>query len=228
MFKYSTDYFICNNSVILEIVGKKISKNKQEHYASSKTTQGKTYVRSLGFRFFSCSSVSSSGPTHILAGGSCWLQSTRETASGLPLVSALKHSPRISCTLWLIWKNKVLSFHYFHSGISVADFVILCCPWRQFPRDNIAAWYSTTSSIFQINFRCQTRSQSSQFCLTVHRDLWKSISWRESAVLFSRQKDEILLKTSIPQHSAREGGREEKHRDPRGMSCHNETHCFVH
>lgn len=52
MFKYGTDYFICNNSAILEIVGKKISKNKQEHYASSKTTQGKTYVRSLGFRIF--------------------------------------------------------------------------------------------------------------------------------------------------------------------------------
>lgn len=173
MFKYSTDYFICNNSVILETVGKKISKNKQEHYASSKTTQDKTYVRSLGFRFFSCSSVSSSGPTHILARGSCWLQSTRETASGLPLVSALKYSPCISRTLWLIWKNKVLSFRYFHSGISVADFVILCCPWKQFPCDNIAAWYSTTSSIFQINFRGQTRSQSSQFCLTVHRPLVK-------------------------------------------------------
>lgn len=53
MFKYSTNYFTCKNSVILEIMGEKISKNKQKRYASSKMTPSKTYVQSLGFSFFS-------------------------------------------------------------------------------------------------------------------------------------------------------------------------------
>lgn len=55
---YSSDdvqihHFTCNNSVILEIMGGKISKNEQKHYASSKMTPSKTYVQSVGFSFFS-------------------------------------------------------------------------------------------------------------------------------------------------------------------------------